>query len=108
MKKLALSFAFCLVALPCLASSDAPMQKAVRTSDLNLESQAGVDALYRRLESAARSVCSPAEGRSLAEKAQWKQCMSQTMDSTVASVDHDGLSRLHASKAGAPTSVARH
>jgi len=41
------------------AASDSPRQAVVKYSDLNLANTAGVEALRRRIDAAAREVCGP-------------------------------------------------
>ena len=52
------------------ADDSEPMKTTVRYADLNLANPQGVEQLYQRIVSAARQVCSAADGRTLQEKAQ--------------------------------------
>ena len=53
------------------ADDSEPMKTTVRYADLNLANPQGVEQPYQRIVSAARQVCSAADGRTLQEKAQF-------------------------------------
>jgi len=57
------TLALAFTASPALASSDEVHTKMVDYADLNLSSPEGQERLERRIESAARSVCSVYENR---------------------------------------------
>ena len=112
MKKLALTLSLALAttafAAPMFAKSGEAKQVTVKFADLNLENEAGVEALYGRIRGAARNVCKDAQGRSAAQHLQWTSCMSQAMDGAVASVGSDALSSLHIAKTSSTSgSVAK-
>ena len=67
----------------------------VRYADLNLNTPAGVDALYARLRAAARGVCNVRERRPLVETIESKSCYRQTLGAAVDSVKSLTLSTLH-------------
>jgi UrcA family protein len=73
---------------PSLADS-APVH--VRTSDLDLNTQQGIAALYTRIERAAEGMCSPYDGAPLPQRSAWKACLSKIIDSAV---DSSGNPRL--------------
>ena len=102
MKKLALSLSVALLALaaPAFASSGEARSVSVKTADLNLSSAAGVEALYSRIQGAARKVCSEAEGRSAARVVEHRTCLRTAMDSGVIAADNAALSALHLAKTG--------
>jgi UrcA family protein len=69
----------------------------VRFADLDLSSEAGVKTLYRRIRSAAESVCAPLGGaRELARQAQWRACRDTAIADAVAEIDHPMLSQHYA------------
>ncbi len=86
-------------AAPCLASAEstgrAPAQ-VVHFSELNLNELAGVQVLYRRLESAARGVCRPAlpTGTRIPSAA-WQACMANAVNAAVKRVDRPLLSAYY-------------
>jgi UrcA family protein len=55
----------------------------VRYDDLNLNTPAGVDALYARLRAAARQVCNVGQGRSLIDQIAAKACYRQALGTAV-------------------------
>jgi UrcA family protein len=75
-------------------------QLSVRVSlrDLDLTKPEGTATLYRRIEYAARAVCSPYEGRPLAQYAIWRRCFTETVESAVAKVDNVNLAAYHLDK----------
>lgn len=68
---------------------------AVNYEDLNLNTPAGVDALYARLRAASRSVCNVGQRRALADVMASKSCYRQVLEAAV-------------SNANLPTLTARH
>ena len=69
-------------------SYDRPPTQIVRFGDLNLNSRAGVEVLYRRIESAARDVCGPAEDPgSRRPSAAWQSCVREAVMTAVHKVD---------------------
>ncbi len=96
-----------VAALAILASAGAPSlakavvasdvrSEVVRFDDLNLGSQAGVHALYARIESAAREVCGPAESTALGVAAAlWRDCVSASLHDAVLKVKHPALTAYY-------------
>ncbi len=83
------ALAACLIAGTALAgSSDMAPSVAVRYGDLNLATDAGVDALYARVSYAARQVCAVGglDIRNLREFAAERACESQAIERAVHSV----------------------
>lgn len=76
------------------ASTQAP-SVAVKYSDLNLGTAAGVRVLYRRLQAGSRQVCRGYEGRELAKVARWQACYEQALSTAVSKVRLETLSALH-------------
>lgn len=67
----------------------------VRFAELDLSKAAGADALYQRIRSAARNVCSMHESRDPAQIARSYSCYRSAVDNAVAQVNHPRLSLLH-------------
>jgi UrcA family protein len=67
----------------------------VRYTDLNLNTRAGVEALYARLRAAARDVCSVGLRRSLNDVMASKRCYRQTLATAVETIKWPTLSALH-------------
>ncbi|HEY8122050.1 MAG TPA: UrcA family protein [Myxococcota bacterium] len=104
MKKLALTLSFALAtaafAAPMLANGGEARSVSVLTSDLNLASDAGVQALYARIRHAGQSVCKQAEGRSVSATLRHKECVRTAIDGAVRSAKNDALTSLHMARTG--------
>jgi UrcA family protein len=70
----------------------------VHFGDLNLNSQAGVVSLHKRIRNAAESVCSPLDLRILGLRDQYDECVKEAVENGVAAVGNPNLSNFHASK----------
>lgn len=80
--------------LPAHASSEFPKLK-VAYQDLDLTRDQDVERLYSRLRSAARSVCSSWDGRTLFERMQHRQCFDSALTEAVSDVNVTQLTKLH-------------
>lgn len=67
----------------------------VRYGDLNLDSRAGVDLLYDRIASAARSVCGVGQIGSLSARVEARRCEAEALAHAVAAVDNPALARRY-------------
>jgi UrcA family protein len=67
----------------------------VRYADLNLNTAEGVEALYARLQAAAKKACSQHEGRALIDVVEWRTCYTQALEKAVSNVKSEHLSVLH-------------
>jgi UrcA family protein len=72
----------------------------VRYVDLNLNTPAGVEALYARLRAAARSVCNVGEGRALVNAMASKSCYRQVLGTAVDDAKLPTLTALHRVESG--------
>jgi UrcA family protein len=70
----------------------------VRYGDLNLNSQAGIARLHKRISNAAESVCDQLETRILGLQSAYKECVADAVEHGVAAVDNASLSQFHAAK----------
>ncbi|MBS0394103.1 MAG: UrcA family protein [Proteobacteria bacterium] len=77
--------------------ADATRSTRVNYADLDLAHDAGVNALYARLRSAAGHVCASPNFRDVIDQA----CASRALDEAVANVANEQLSALHTRQAGA-------
>lgn len=69
--------------------------------DLNLADPAGAEALYARIEGAARRVCAPEpDMRDLTLRRDWHQCRTDAVDNAVAEIRHPALEQVHATRTG--------
>jgi UrcA family protein len=92
------------VSIPAVSSaslesaSSEEVRLSVNYADINLDSAAGVDRLYRRLKLAASSACGPTslrEAGSLEQVTNNKACAKQLLDHAIQKVDHAELSKRH-------------
>jgi UrcA family protein len=61
--------------------------RTVHYSDLNLNTQAGAEVLYRRIRSAAELVCGDVDSRQMAEAAAARACVSRAVTGSVRAVN---------------------
>ena len=69
-------------------------------ADLNLGSEAGIQALYLRLKRASREVCGVTSFKNAGSAYQIKQvknCYRETLTEAVENIDNELLTRIHAS-----------
>ncbi len=89
--------------MPVYASDDAKGElkgksEKVTFADLNLEKEAGVQALYRRLQHASKRVCgveSIKNAGGVREVSDQYRCYRETLDAAVARIDNDTLTKIH-------------
>jgi UrcA family protein len=91
-----------LFTLICAASGGAlaaeppeSLTKIVHYGDLNLDSKQGAEALYARLRSAAKEVCSPLQSIEMSRQHEWKNCFNNALANAVGQVDKTTVSALH-------------
>jgi UrcA family protein len=102
----ALVGALSLAAAGGVAHADAAFDVPARTvhySDLDLNTQAGVAALYSRIRSAAEQVCGNVDSRRLEQVTVAKACVDQAVSASVASVNNAKLSSEHSARVGGAT-----
>jgi len=93
---------FCVVSSGSFGSSALAAERTgeapsinVGYADLDLNTADGVEALYARLRTAARRVCSQHEGRALINAFEWQACYDQALSTAVSKVKSESLSALH-------------
>ena len=81
--------------------SDVP-SVVVKFDGLTLDTDSGVNQLYRRIESAARQVCPDGTMRDLSTYQRVEQCRKQAVARAIRQIDNPRLAALHAvrSKSG--------
>src|SRR6188768_1001500 len=91
-----------LVALAVSGVATAAVPKpegvVVHFGDLNLNSEAGVASLHKRIRNAAESVCSPLDYRILGLRDAYDACVMEATNNGVAAVANPNLSNFHANK----------
>ena len=85
---------------PAHESADAPAHMTVSYADLNLNSDAGIAVLYKRLRHAARQVCGDMDPTSLARGLETMKCINNAMSQAVAQVNSPLLTSLYEAKTG--------
>jgi UrcA family protein len=91
---LAMSVACVLIAFNARAADD--RSETVKFADLNVNTQAGVEALYGRIHAAARRVCDQPAG----EQSGIRSCMSKAEASAIAKVNTPLLTAFYQKKTG--------
>jgi len=101
-------FASIVSAAAIAGDTDPKPSNAVNFADLNLNSPAGVSALYQRIERAADRVCElPRETHQLKIEFDLKTCKSQATDRAVFQLGLPALSALHRAKTGRTEELVR-
>ena len=73
-----------------------PLKLSVSYADLNIESAAGIKALYSRLEFAAERVCAPFDdGQHRTANFHFQACYRSALDSAVAKINMPTLTAMH-------------
>ena len=88
------------------ADPQAPQTLTVQFGDLNLNNAQGVDALFKRIKQAAKSVCNQLEGRTLKEKRLYSDCVETALSTAIARVDRPVLSRYLVDSSAKPRNVS--
>ena len=70
----------------------------VRYGDLNLNSNAGVAKLHKRIRNAAESVCGDLNSRVMGLRDGFDACVHEAVTNSVAAVGNPNLSNFHAGK----------
>jgi UrcA family protein len=79
----------------------------VKYGDLNLNSQAGIASLHKRIRNAAESVCNQLETRILGLREAYDACVDQAVADGVAAVGSPALTQFHSLKSGAVLASVR-
>ena len=91
-----------LMGTASLAHAAAPSEietQTVRFGDLNLGSQAGLQALYLRIQNAAQNVCGPSlvTGTHLVSEA-WRDCVSASVRDAILKINRPSLTAYYATQ----------
>ena len=76
---------------------------AVRYSDLNLDTLAGAEKLYARIQSAAARICPPADAQPLVEHVAALRCRNEVVAHAVDSLGSPQLTAVFAARSHHPT-----
>lgn len=97
---LAGAFALVLGEASAAPAPDASASATVRYDDLNLATEQGTLALYRRIVAAARAVCPSEDTRDLMAVELSRRCQARAIDSAVRDVHSSRLAALRSSETG--------
>jgi UrcA family protein len=81
---------------------DTSAKQSVTYKDLDLNSDAGTQTLYRRIQRAANKVCGEADVRDLAGMNVRKTCRDRAISEAVAAVNSPMLTKVYLEKTGEP------
>jgi UrcA family protein len=84
---------------------DQVQKETVKFQELNVDTPAGVTALYQRIHSAARRVCNVGEDRNLGMQQQAKTCASEAEAGAIARVNSPALTAYYRIKTGKQVAV---
>jgi UrcA family protein len=105
---LVLPIALLIGAAPLLAGAYEPPQRTVRFSANDVETAAGISALYARIQRASGAVCESLDTHSLSSRAIVHRCQAESTARAVADLNLPALTRYHAAQSGQPTLLVRH
>lgn len=89
-------------AAPVTVTKGGTLTTTVRYADLDLTTDEGVKALYRRLRAAAERVCRPLDSPVLSSRRPWRECYDTAMTNAVTGIDNERLATLHGGAKGLP------
>lgn len=89
------STAFAAATATAADSITPPLERPVRYSDLNLAHPIGAATLYRRIKTAADTVCSPFEGAPAVSKAKYRACVNAAIERAVKQVNKPLLTNYY-------------
>jgi UrcA family protein len=92
--------------------SAAPTKMLIHYSDLDLSRPAGAMSLYRRLHTAAETVCTPLNGQDVGHQLMFRRCVGDAIARAVTEVDQPALgayyrAKLQGRNAVSPETTAR-
>lgn len=102
MKGIIVTIAVVAFTMPAIASAGTEIKgksEKVSFSDLNVTRQEGAQQLYNRLQEASKRVCGVKplkDSRSIAELSHSVRCYRQTLDASVARINSEALTAIHA------------
>jgi UrcA family protein len=102
-----LALIVCLLGItPAWSNTPNMPSVTVRYADLDLSSPAGANALYHRIQAAAKQVCG-FPGTDLVEQTIWRSCYRSAVDNAVRKVNSPLLIAVHSGKPAAMTAMAK-
>jgi UrcA family protein len=98
----ALSAAMLAGVTQAAGSGDALPKQAVTYKDLDLNSNAGVQMLYKRIQGAANQVCGDVDARDLRGMSARKACVEHAVSDAIGAVNSSRLTRVYLARSGSP------
>jgi UrcA family protein len=98
MLKMKSSLFVVLIGAALCAQADEPHRQVVKFGDLDLNRPAGAQSLYRRIVSAASTVCVDLESRELSKQLLHKKCEEEAISGAVLGVNQPLLSAYYTSQ----------
>jgi UrcA family protein len=103
--------ALCLASLAITAHADESdfrvPARMVHFSDLNLNTQAGTEVLYKRIRTAAEAVCGDVDSRRWDEAVAAKACVGHAVAASIRAVNSPRLTNTYKAHVGvAPTTIS--
>lgn len=92
--------ALALAAAPAFAGEHKPRSIAIDVSGYDLNSEAGIDAVYSKIKTAAKRVCRAPGRPTLAEQVVLRNCVEQSIVNAIESMDSPQLKQAFAKRAG--------
>jgi UrcA family protein len=94
----------CVLAASNAFAAEQIRSETVKYADLKVDTLAGAEALYRRIQSAARRVCGY-DATSIRGPSLWQNCVLPSVDAAVAKVNNAQLTALHTGRKPAPATA---
>lgn len=94
----------CVLVASKAFAGDQTRSEIVKFTDLKVDTSAGAEVLYRRIQSAARRVCSY-DATSIQGPSVWQSCVRPTVDAAVAKVNNPQLTALHTGRSPSPATA---
>ncbi|MGD0493187.1 MAG: UrcA family protein [Steroidobacteraceae bacterium] len=87
-----------LAAQPASADNFEPLKVAVKFGDLDISHPQGAAILFRRINAAAHTVCSPFDHSGLSAKVRLDACVNKAVADAVATVNNPALYAVYSAK----------
>jgi len=102
-----LSIVLLLVAAPLLAGADEPPQRTVRFSANDVATEAGIGALYGRIQRASREVCDSLNTHTPGARIIADRCQAEATARAITDLNLPALTRYHGVRSKQPTLMVR-
>lgn len=96
-----------LISGAAFAADGEPQQQVVRFAPAKLQQDADVAALYSRLQTASRQVCSAHRARDVTSMKEYRGCYNKALEDAVGAVNQRTLTALHNAPASRSAKLAQ-